>query len=218
MPTVFVSDEKKATLPERSPFDYYRTETTLIWEVLMQLPSDGRSILDIGASDGRWGHLAYRYLRSNPIKPFLSGVELRDVPKPAGFDAWYCPADFTNDTVKEAIHLDRPQGYDLILSNPPYKFAEEAVRFGWDLLAGGGTMAFLLPIVFMASQGRYHGLWNELYPHTVYICSRRPSFYGGKTNVDDFAVYVWQKNYYDEPVGHPRQWRTKLLMYDRGDE
>lgn len=217
MPTAFVSN--KDALPKRRAHDFYQTEHNLIQAVMDVLrPDNPFSVLDLGAADGRWGHGLVDYLANHAMRlPLLSGIDIRELPRPEYFTQWYSPANFLDPDVQGQMKKDRLGGYDVILSNPPFKYAEEFVRGGWDLLAFGGVMAYLLPIAFMATQTRYFGLWNELHPAHVYVCSRRPSFYKSeksRTNLDDFAIYVWMKNYNGMPVGLPRQWQTSLLYYE----
>lgn len=221
MPTLFI--DNKELLPERMPSDLYQTEfslidafmSALIYENLLSLkpaiPVSNYKILDIGAYDGRWGTIAkanvktISRLASHDIE--LYGVELQSVNKPDGYLHWFSEQPF--------LEWETEDRFDLIVSNPPYSKAEEFVRRGFDLmLDAGSVMAMLLPIDFMAGQDRYRNLWTDIPPVSVYICSRRPSFYGGKTNANNFAVFVWAKRF-GKVWGIPRQWDTKLLYYER---
>lgn len=213
MTTIYVSDKDK--LPKRANDDLYVTESTLITAAIDgQVPPWYHEVLDIGAGDdGRWGLIAAGLSKARRQEIKVTGVEYRDIPRPSGyqeFDEWYGNQDFM--TWENPL----PYGYDLVVSNPPYKYAEVMIRQGFDLLAPGGTMVFLLRLAFQASIGRYNKLWNEIYPWKVGVCSRRPSFYGGGTNGTDYGIFYWAKDGNGNPVGHPRQWGTFLLMYERG--
>jgi hypothetical protein len=192
-------------LPERHSNDDYITERTLIYRALHEFLPARRvyGILDVGAGDGRWGSIAREITHANVVV----GVELQEMPAPDDFTDWFSGQDFltwkTNYT------------FDLIVSNPPYSIAEECIRKSWDLLEAGGTMIMLLRLAFQASIRRYNGLWVEIHPHTVAVCSRRPSFYGGGTNGDEYGIYIWKKDRWGMPVGNPRQWNTKLFIYPR---
>lgn len=203
MTTIVV--KKGTVLPVRATNDVYQTEETLIHAALQKyLRARMVFILDPGAGDGRWGRIAGEYIPD----AWVTGVEIEDIQHPAGFSEWHRKQDF--------ISWETETRYDFICGNPPYFLAEEFVRKSWELLKPGGRIIFLLRLAFMEGVGRYYGLWNEIWPYEVSVCSRRPSFYGGGTNGTAFAVFAWQKSILDgSPVGDPRSWRTSLLLYDR---
>lgn len=93
--------------------------------------------------------------------------------------------------------------------------AEMFIRKGHDLLKAGGVMMCLLESQFASSVDRYYGLWETHPPVRQWVCSRRPSFYGGGTNATEFSVFVWEKDYAGKNRGIPHEWQTKLLMYER---
>jgi len=207
MTTIYVKDTDD--LPERDPNDVYVTEKNLIRAAYNEfLVEPVSNALDVGAGDGRWGEVLIEYVPTAN----LTGVELLNQPQPPNFDIWFNNTDF----MKWAPLQD--QIYDLIVSNPPYKFAEEMIRLSWDLLVPGGQMIFLLRLAFQASVKRYEGLWNEIWPSEVSVCARRPSFYGGGTNGTDYGIYYWEKDDHGKPVGAPRLWVTSLLLHNRGDD
>lgn len=198
-------------LPERRNADYYPTEHNLIKAALAEFcPSQGIfSILDIGAGDGRWG-LAAKELHPDAA---LFGVDKRKLPRPPRFDIWRT-ADY--------LTWRNDKTFDLILSNPPYHIAEPIIRRAWEQLAPGGRMIMLLRLSFQAGVGRAAGLWRDIPPVAVGVCSRRPSFYGRKTSGTDYGVYQWGKTSYGDSVAsllypRPGQWRTVLIDYERDE-
>jgi hypothetical protein len=202
MTTIYVTN--KEDLPVRHDNDEYITEMNLVKAaILTYAPFKSFSVLDIGAGDGRWGAVAATECGAS----LVTGVEIQNLPQPEAFSLWYPNQDFMawNTTLM----------FDLIVSNPPYFIAEEIIRKAWDLLAYGGTMMMLLRLAFQSGVGRYNGLWSEIYPETVAVCSRRPSFYGGKTNGTDYGVFIWHKGLDGRPVGKPRSWKTELLLHER---
>jgi len=207
MPAIFIRED--TNLPKRKAFDLYPTERNLIAvalkEIIPTLRSQPKSVLDPGAGDGRWGFAAAVLT----IAEQTIGVELREQPRPAGFTSWFPEQNFL------LWNPEPIQQFDLIVGNPPFMFAEGFVRHAFDLLAPNGTLAYLLKIGFMASVKRYDGLWSQVYPKEVLVCSTRPSFYNGSTGGDEYAVFVWQKDDHGDPVGSPRSWGTRLLKYDR---
>lgn len=204
MTTIYVDKDKE--LPERDINDVYETEENLVRLAFEYIPSANNQlpirILDIGSGRGVWGKVA-REIYPNAI---IDGVEIRDIPTPEGYNSIY-HGDFRQ------IKLDTQ--YNLVIGNPPYKYAEEVVRFGWDALDNGGFMVFLLRLAFQAGVGRYEGLWQHIYPFGVGVLSRRPSFYDGKTNGTDYALYYWAKRENGQPHGTPGKWGCYLVNYER---
>lgn len=203
MTTIYIRTNEP--LPAREINDVYETEPSLIRAVAeyhnSRLTPRPKNILDVGAGDGRWGKI---FADTIAAPCDLWGVEYRDIPKPQGYAHWAYGQDFltwNTDTL-----------FDLIVSNPPYKFAEEMVRRSWDMLAKNGEMYFLFRTSFAEGVGRYHGLFSEMPPVEQLVLSRRPSFSGnGKTNATSFSVFRWAKS----EVVTPRTWTTKLLLHER---
>jgi hypothetical protein len=93
MTTIFVS--KKLDLPERHVNDLYTTEPSLIKAAIETFVIDSeygvhalpKTILDIGAYDGRWGSISKKLI---PTCKSLAGVELVNLPTPRDFTIWIC--------------------------------------------------------------------------------------------------------------------------------
>lgn len=209
MTTIFVRDVGQS-LPPRRRAEFYPTEPDLVRAALAAItpPADVCHILDVGAGDGRWGREAKRRYPA----AHLTGVELRPLAVPPEFDTWH---------IGDVTGWQSEQHFDLIIGNPPYgdgykpSLAERIIRHSWTLLAPGGTLAFLLRLSFQAGVERSRGLWCDLPPVEVLVCSRRPSFYGGGTNGTDYGVYVWRKDDFGQPMGQSGAWMTRLLLHER---
>jgi len=169
-------------LRPRSKNDYYPTPSGMVREVARQTilaPVD--NILDPGAGEGVWG----RVYKERFPSAHLTGVELRDLEKPEEYDDWF---------VTDYLEWETDKTFDLIVGNPPYSLAEPFVRKSMELLRPGGRIMFLLRLTFLASQTRYYGLYEDCGLHSVMVSSRRPSFtLDGRTDADDYAIFVWDK-------------------------
>lgn len=211
MATIYVRDNTE--LPARREYDYYATERSLIWAALTKYAplEEPISILDPGAGDGRWGQAALKFYKGRGV---LTGIELREEERPAGFDFWYAGRNF--------LGFNPAQKYDLIVGNPPYgprvkgvPMAEWFVRKGYSMLSNArGHMIYLMRLSMLAGIQRSRGFWREFPPVDVAVVSRRPSFYGRSTNATDYAVYHWIKSEKPENIRlsflyHEREWQDE---------
>jgi len=187
----------------RDEHDHYPTPPELVAAALREcLPSRGFlgdwnrfRVLDAGAGTGVWGQV----LRQSLPSAVVTGVELRDTLRPEAYADWHANTDF--------LTWDSDGGYDFVIGNPPYKFAEQFVRKGHDQLSDGGTMILLLRLAFLEGQARMAGIWSELPPYCVYVLGARPSFTGnGKTDATAYAVFVWHKESDEDGVHTHLKW------------
>lgn len=145
------------------------------------------TIIDPGAGTGVWGVEAKRLWTSAHV----CGIELRDVDAPGEYDEWY----------HEDFRLWTPpiMSVDLVIGNPPYKYAEQFVRLGLGMLVHNGIMAYLLRLAFLEGQDRGRDLWSKYPPCLVEVCSERPSFTGdGKTDATAYGIFYWRKGWHGE--------------------
>jgi len=88
-----------------------------------------------------------------------------------------------------------------IVTNPPFKFAEEFVRKA--LAVTTHKVAMLLPLSFLESQKRYR-LFQKTPLETVYVFSRRLSLYRGgierpSSGAVPYGWFVWRHGYRGKP-------------------
>jgi len=89
-----------------------------------------------------------------------------------------------------------------IVTNPPFKYAQEFVEKALELLPNGGKCAFLLRIQFLEGIKR-RKLFDENPPKTVYVFSKRIQCcingefekYKGVGSAIAYAWFIWQKGY-----------------------
>lgn len=150
---------------------------------------NGHRVLDPGAGTGNWGKALRKDPRFDGAE--LVGVELETTyPAVVGYDEWLF-GDFL------ALPSYMGHHFTHIIGNPPYKLAEEFVRKSLEMLVNDGELIFLLRLDFLASRKRATGLFKEFRPHSVWVCSDRPSFTGnGKTNAMEYAIFKWVKGKY----------------------
>ena len=208
MPSIYV--DNRGMLPKRKPHDLYPTQRALIraglpfalnyvyyMNAYRQRPF---RILDLGAGDGRWGEAAASYFRQYFSQVELTGVEIRDVPKPAAFNYWH---------VGDALTWEPPAyRYDIVAGNPPFDVATELIYLAHKVSMG--NVLFLLPRDFGGSSGRYAGLQID---HPVFVenvSARRPSFTGDNgTGGTVYSLWHWVAD-----QGVPHQWMTRTFDWE----
>lgn len=194
-------------LPKRHKFDEYITPKPYIKAVIesfegalsWELTSGSCRVLDPGAGTGNWGSVLSDELpRSVDYDYEIHGVELQGMEKPAGYDLWYNDSDF--------ITWQPQYEYDIILGNPPFKYAEQFLDRAFELTSENGIILFLLRNQFSESKKRYTKYFSksEKKPATISQSVRRIPWYydqtgSKKTNDSAFAMYLWVKG---EPISN----------------
>lgn len=188
MTTIYVSGKALQNLPKRNDFDFYPTPLSVAQDALTYIPltTNPSCILDPGAGTGVWGRAA----RGLFPKATITGIDMRPVPRPAAYNFW-----FTGDY----LLMDAAPAFDLVMGNPPYKYAEQFVRQAYRMLEPNGYLIMLLRMNFLEGQARADGLWRTHPLKQAVVCSKRVSFSGdGKTNATAYAYFIWQKGYTGE--------------------
>lgn len=84
-----------------------------------------------------------------------------------------------------------------IITNPPYKYAQQFVEHGLDILPPGNKLCMFLKVQFMEGKSR-RKLFDENPPKRIWVSSSRLKC--GKNGVFQdsmvaYAWYVWEKGY-----------------------
>jgi hypothetical protein len=180
--------------------DFYPTPYGLCRDALSLLPETftPEIVLDPGCGEGRWGLTCKKRYPSSQIAGFdLSKEHI----KVSGNYFVFEFGDYVRPLPFLRKHFDAFPGLkelniNLVMGNPPYKYAEEFIRNSLTHLANNGYLLFLLRLDFLASEDRRKDLWKEFPPKSIHICSRRPSFNtpkDRKTDGNSYAIYLWQK-------------------------
>lgn len=92
-----------------------------------------------------------------------------------------------------------------IITNPPYRYAQEFVEHALSLVADGAKVAMLLKLTFLEGQRR-RKLFRTAPPRWVYVATRRVRCaLGGNFSATDggsamcYAWFVWEKGFVGEP-------------------
>lgn len=209
MAVIYISEETKDQLPQRSKHDLYRTPQSVVDKIACRfaLP-DAVKILDIGAGDGRWG-VTFARVAKNPL--CLIGVDINPLEQPAQpeYFTFWLTIDYS---LPLEVALMPVKGFDLAVGNPPFNRAEAMIYNAWSQLSPGGQIIFLLPVELWCGINRYKTLWRDLPPKEVCAVVNRIPFTGGG-NPSNNAIYIWQKDQQGRPVGRPNETRATQLMF-----
>ena len=97
--------------------------------------------------------------------------------------------------------IDTPFACGNIITNPPYKYAENFLIRSLDM--ADHKVAFLLRLTFLESEGRKKLLQSSPLK-TVYVFSKRLPIYKngikGNSGMVAYAWYVWDKSYQGKPT------------------
>lgn len=177
----------------RSPRDFYITPQGLADRAIKRLlfdeeifPFDKIKIVDAGCGTGVWGRACRIFFDSQII-----GIDLEPqlTEKNKEYYAQCYTGDFLNFSFPDV---------SLFCGNPPFSQAESFVKNSLISLdqKGDGYILFLLQLSFLAGIKRRDGLFLDYPIKTVYVCSKRPSFFdtNGRHTTDtlSYAVFLWK--------------------------
>ena len=175
------------TSKNRQRHDFYATDPKAT-ELLISLEKFSDKIWEPACGAG---HMA------EPLKLAGYNVYATDL-----FDRGYGIGD-VNFLSPEITHFDGD-----IITNPPYKYAEQFVKKAISIIPTGNKVAMFLKLQFLESQGRQH-LFENHPPYRVYVsrsrilCALNGEFEKQKNKLDGGAIaycwYVWVKGF----TGHP---------------
>lgn len=177
----------------RPKHDVYETPYHVAYSALQYLKwYNLETIVDLGAGNGVWGEAFYKL---NQHRYKMIGVDIRDIEIPNYYTEWWPKFDILNHKYPLEYNVDA------VIGNPPFKFAEEFVRFA--LALEPKVVLFLLPLSFLESKKRGQGLFKEYPPARVWTSMPRISFFQtekSKTGSDAYALFLWDKNHKLETI------------------
>lgn len=92
-----------------------------------------------------------------------------------------------------------PRGCKCILTNPPYKYANEFILHALELLPLGGVLACLLNLNYLSGITRFNTIYKNNPPACVYVfagrvkCAKNGDFSQQIGNAINYAWFVWVK-------------------------
>ena len=92
-----------------------------------------------------------------------------------------------------------------IITNPPYKYAEEWVYKSLHVINNGAKLAMFLKLTFLESKSRKE-MFLKHPPKVVYVysnrqdCAKNGDFTGKESKAVAYAWFVWEKGFKGEPI------------------
>lgn len=191
----------------RHPRDFYKTPYSLADKAMWTIRDDEElgywiSVegLDAGCGDGVWGK-ASRCLwwasDEGNVDADIDGIDIK--PEVESFSEYYSQV-WEDDFITHEFH---PYTYDIVFGNPPYSLAEEFIKKAFSIVNYGGYVYFLLRLAFLEGIRRGNNFWPAYPLKTLYVCSRRPSFYktNGRNTTDtlSYGMFLWKKGWQGNP-------------------
>ena len=170
-------------LQEREEHDYYATEP-LATEWLCTLETFSHNILEPSCGEG---HISY------VLKSQGYNVISRDI-----VDSGY--GDVADFLSKNNVYFDGD-----IVTNPPYKYAQEFVEKALAIIPNGHKVAMFLKLTFLEGKGRKE-LFKEYPPKRIWVsssrlkCAKNGKFdeIGGSATA--YGWFVWEKGFNGDPI------------------
>lgn len=170
---------------ERQEHDYYATEPKAT-EILLQHEMFNPVIWECACGEG---HIS-RVLEAAGYEVISTDLIYRGYGDPE-------PLDFLKDT------LDDFEGD--IITNPPYKYAQEFVETAIETVQDGCKVAMFLKLQFLEGKARKE-MFSKYPPETVYVfssrvlCAKNGEFEKYPSSAVAYAWFVWKKGFHGCPV------------------
>lgn len=175
------------SLGEREINDYYATEPKAV-ELLLEEESFSHYILEpcCGA-----GHIS-QVLKQHGYNVQSSDIVYRGYP---------------GTEIKDFFSITNNEDSRDIVTNPPYKYAQQFVQHALDISPDGTKIAMFLKLTFLESQSRKELFLQNPFK-TLYVsssrlnCAKNGDFetYGKNSSAIAYGWYVWEKGYQGDPV------------------
>lgn len=180
---------------DREENDFYATHPEAIKSLLNTLKHDGIELnKNIWECACGMGHLSEELKKAGHD---VFSTDLID----RGYEYLNERTDFLKDNIK--FVFKKYQGD--ILTNPPFKLAEEFAEKGIEYLENGNKLLLFLKIQFLESEKR-RKLFQKYPPKYIYvhssrqICAKNGDFEKYTSATLCYAWYIWEKGYNGETI------------------
>lgn len=175
---------------DREKDDYYATNPSALKIFLKKLKEDGIELdKNIHENACGGGHLS-EVLKSEGYEVFSTDL----------IDRGYKGMNSTFDVLKQKIEWSGD-----ILTNPPYKYAEDFLKRSMDSISDGNKVIMFLKIQFLEGKKRKE-LFKKYPPKYVYVnsarqlCAMNGEFEKYTATALCYCWFVWEKGFSGDPV------------------
>ena len=174
------------SMNNRESDDYYATDPTAV-ERLLEIETFSHKIWEPACGEG---HIS-KVLEAHGYDVLSTDLVYRGYGR-GGWDFLEC---------REPVDMD-------ILTNPPYKYAQEFVEKAIDLVTPGHRVCMLLKLQFLEGKARRY-LFDRSPPKTIYVSTRRINCckngdfsreQRSNNSAQAYAWYIWEKGFAGDPV------------------
>lgn len=171
------------SLGERQTDDYYATEPKAA-ELLLEIMPGLNNIWECACGEG---HLAKEFDKAGKLG---KATDLID----RGYG-----------TIEDFLLCREPYNDGDIVTNPPYKYAQQFVEHALELVDVGRYVCMFLKVLFLESRSRKE-LFTKFPPKVIYVsssrinCAKNGDFETYTSSAIAYAWYIWQKGYVGESI------------------
>ena len=168
---------------EREENDYYATEP-LATELLMGLEEFDKNILEPSCGEG---HI------SEVLKSYGYNVVSRDL-----IDRGY-------GSVADFLSLDNTEWNGDIITNPPYKYAQQFIEKSLQIIPEGHKVAMFLKVQYLEGKRR-RKLFDAIPPKRIWVsssrlmCAKNGDFANMTGSAAAYAWFIWEKGFCGDTI------------------
>lgn len=177
------------SVSEREKDDYYATDPKAL-ELLLELESFAPHVWECACGEGYLSDVlkshGYDVKSSDLVDRGYAGTEVKDFFQ-------ITQADIATDYQRD------------IITNPPYKCAQDFVEHALNIVQDGTKIAMFLKIQFLEGKAR-RALFEKHPPKTIYVsssrllCAKNGDFQKKESSAIAYAWYIWEKGYSGDTV------------------
>lgn len=167
----------------REENDFYATEPKAA-ELLLEIMPELNNIWECACGEG---HLAKVF---DDVKKLAKATDLID----RGYGI-----------TEDFLLYSKPYHNGDIVTNPPYKYAQEFVEHALELIDEGRYVCMFLKVLFLESRSRKE-LFEKYPPKIIYVsssrinCAKNGDFNAYSSSAVAYAWYIWQKGYAGDTI------------------
>lgn len=182
----------------RVSHDYYATPEHVVPFFLQHANVESaKNILDIGCGDGVWGKAVRK------VNPYanITGIDIQAFEKSDAYDQWIVEQDY--------LKWNTPLKFDLVVSNPPFKYWRNIVHKAMNELIDGGYLSLFLRLQCLESK-KSADIFAKYPLKAVLVSVSRVPFLlknGGVGNKSAYAQYIWQKGWDGDTIVKWIDWK-----------